>query len=556
MDVYLEVQLLRVALMPDEELEALYRMGFRAVLSAGIQREVAVDQGRAAYLQLRLDVEEEGQGAGAYQVEAVAVQVESHDQGWSSYPDDRNTYNNSWTWGELVLAGPDGEVLGQAAQAEPPRLYTNLHAPVPHRPPPSEDPRKVFDRFIRDQPAISKYIDVVDMVSRWHWGVPAAQLTRGNVADLLCYGFFYRSQQQLAAEGMGHLPDQLVSEIEAAWGVKFREGPYTPLPMMTHLWEPVRCFYRPLFFYAGVELLILLKHVMMLAAGFRAHMHSGMRYYTYGLPAPTAGGAANALRSPGGRGRRQAAATAPVLFLHGVGLGILPYLNFLLRLSSLGRPVVAVEVRHLSMRACWEVPEEDEVVARVFGALQRHGVQQVHVAAHSYGTFMASRLVQLHKPTVASLTLLDPVCFVMFSGKLIYNFVYRSPLKGASLLTWFIARDMAHSVSVSRRFYWSLLNLWPDQLPDHTMVALSAQDELVPVQEVLTMLEAHPATRVLMHPTHRHADFIKDLPWQARMVQEVAELIHAASGGHMQHTRSDSASSYEVMAGLGSGGGK
>ncbi len=59
--------------------------------------------------------------------------------------------------------------------------------------------------------------------------------------------------------------------------------------------------------------------------------------------------------------------------------------------------------------------------------------------------------------------------------------MYRNPFAGASFLTWFIARDLAHSVSVSRRFYWSLLNLWPDQLPDHTLVAMGARDELVPV---------------------------------------------------------------------------
>lgn len=61
------------------------------------------------------------------------------------------------------------------------------------------------------------------------------------------------------------------------------------------------------------------------------------------------------------------------------------------------------------MRVCFEVPAEDEIVEDIAGALVVHGVRQVHVVAHSYGTFMASRLVQLHKVMVASLTLLDPV---------------------------------------------------------------------------------------------------------------------------------------------------
>ncbi|KAG2501920.1 hypothetical protein HYH03_000418 [Edaphochlamys debaryana] len=420
--------------------------------------------------------------------------------------------------------------------------------PRPHRPPPDYNPRTVFDRFILQQASISKYIDIKDMVSRWHWGVSVEKLTRGNVADLICYGFWYRSQQEMADEGMGDLPDQLVRELEEAWGVTFPDGPYKPYKMMSHLWEPVRAFYRPLWFYAGVEVLIALKHCMLLAAGFRAHRYEGLVYYTYGLPE-------SSLSTPI-MTRRQAAASAPLLFMHGVGLGILPYFNFLLRLSSIGRPVVAVEVRHLSMRACSVVPDEDDIAHWIKGALDRHGVRQVHCVAHSYGTFMASRLVQMYRSTVGSLSLVDPVCFVMFSGKLIYNFVYRTPAQGSAFMTWFIARDLAHSVSVSRRFYWSLLNLWPDQLPDHTMVALSAQDELVPVPEVLTMLKAHPSTRLLLHPRHRHADFIMDLPWQAKMVQEVAELIATASGvPHVQHhIRSDSASSYEVMAGLSNDG--
>ncbi|GLI62994.1 hypothetical protein VaNZ11_005852 [Volvox africanus] len=414
-------------------------------------------------------------------------------------------------------------------------IYRRLNAqPVPHRPPSHINPRDVFDRFIRDRAAMSQYLDIKDMISKWHWDMPISELTRDNVADLLCYGFYYRSRQQMIDEGMGHIPDQLVSELETAWDVQFRVGPYVPRPLMRHLWEPVRCFYRPLFFYMGVEVLIALKHVMLLAAGFRPHLCRGLRYYTYGLPDDAVttiatSRTATSMKRGNSGGKSGDGADAPVLFLHGVGLGVLPYLNFLLRLSSLGRPAVAVEVRHLSMRLCTEVPEEDEIVERIAGALQRHGVRQVHVVAHSYGTFMASRLVHLHRPLVASLTLLDPVCFIMFSGKLIYNFVYRNPLQGASALTWFVARDLAHSVSVSRRFYWSLLNLWPDQLPEHTLVALSAQDELVPVPEVLIMLRECPGVRVRVHDGHRHADFVKDFPEQIKMVQMVAELIEQAT---------------------------
>lgn len=47
----------------------------------------------------------------------------------------------------------------------------------------------------------------------------------------------------------------------------------------------------------------------------------------------------------------------------------------------------------------------------------------VGVVAHSYGTFMASRLVQRSPSYVRSMTLLDPCTFNMFTGQLIHSFV-------------------------------------------------------------------------------------------------------------------------------------
>lgn len=71
---------------------------------------------------------------------------------------------------------------------------------------------------------------------------------------------------------------------------------------------------------------------------------------------------------------------------------------------------------------------------------------------------------------------------------------YHNPSKGANMTTWFVAREMAHAASVCRRFYWTKLNLWPDQLPRHTLVVLSERDELVAVRVRLacdTVLDFH-----------------------------------------------------------------
>jgi hypothetical protein len=51
----------------------------------------------------------------------------------------------------------------------------------------------------------------------------------------------------------------------------------------------------------------------------------------------------------------------PVVFLHGVGGGLLPYIPFLLRVTALERPVMAVEYKHLSMRWTDHIPTAPEV---------------------------------------------------------------------------------------------------------------------------------------------------------------------------------------------------
>lgn len=54
----------------------------------------------------------------------------------------------------------------------------------------------------------------------------------------------------------------------------------------------------------------------------------------------------------------------PVVFLHGVGAGLLPYIPFLLRVTALGRPVMAVEYKHLSMRWTDFIPTAPQVRVR------------------------------------------------------------------------------------------------------------------------------------------------------------------------------------------------
>jgi hypothetical protein len=59
-------------------------------------------------------------------LEEIRINIWSHDQGWSSYPEDHGTLRNSWTWFELGIERPEGRE--GIAKNEDLRLATNVHA--------------------------------------------------------------------------------------------------------------------------------------------------------------------------------------------------------------------------------------------------------------------------------------------------------------------------------------------------------------------------------------------------------------------------------------------
>lgn len=219
-------------------------------------------------------------------------------------------------------------------------------------------------------------------------------------------------------------------------------------------------------FYGVMEFLAAVQYVALTAAGFKMHDMGGVSYFTYKMPpqqlattltasiprkdapAPTAAAAA-APAQPGSQHHQSvdqqpadqqqqyvgsqpgpAAEAAgcpeqlPLVFLHGVGAGLLPYLMFVFNLASLGRPMICVESKHVSMRLVRWLPTVDDMADATAAILKAHGSEQAVVVAHSYGTFVASRLVNKFEGSVHSLCLMDPVsdwlaCYCFNCGLLI-----------------------------------------------------------------------------------------------------------------------------------------
>lgn len=117
----------------------------------------------------------------------------------------------------------------------------------------------------------------------------------------------------------------------------------------------------------------------------------------------------------------------PIVFIHGIGPGFLPYIKFVHNLLHLGAPVFCVEQPHVAMRCIEQVPTMQDTVRDIERMLHHHGFHDAVFVAHSLGTGVVSWAVQHIPKSVAAMVLLDPICFMLHYKDICVNFVYRIP---------------------------------------------------------------------------------------------------------------------------------
>lgn len=79
-----------------------------------------------------------------------------------------------------------------------------------------------------------------------------------------------------------------------------------------------------------------------------------------------------------------------------------PYIQFIANLiiNFRTRDIVMLECRHVSLNLCSHAVSPDLVVEAIAEVLRRNKWQKAAFVGHSYGTFVLSRMVQLHRGSV------------------------------------------------------------------------------------------------------------------------------------------------------------
>lgn len=189
----------------------------------------------------------------------------------------------------------------------------------------------------------------------------------------------------------------------------------------------------------------------------------------------------------------------PVVFIHGIGIGLYPYTNFLNELSSstgiessdpneqVG--IIAIEIMPVSFRITHHALGRQEMCAEIDQIISHHFPNQKFVlASHSYGTVISTHL--LKTPNIADrigpVVLIDPVSILLHLPDVAYNFTRRQPIRANEhQLYYFASMDMGVSHTLARHFFWNENVLWKKDIGDRKVtVSLGGRDLIVNTEAV------------------------------------------------------------------------
>jgi len=341
-------------------------------------------------------------------------------------------------------------------------------------------------------------------ISGWFCGADVKSLRRGNLEEWIAEYFFQGSTvQDVIIEDRPEF--NAMVQTAAAWiglpDMPYGRNPAVRCMLMTQ--DPLTAVHRPLWIYGLTGWAVpALTKMYLHQLGFIKYT-AGVLQYWHRPRGENAGspraGCTPPAEQAAGPGRRTT--SLPIVFCHGLGIGVLPYVTFVCELGSSGSEIFLLDLPHISLRQSSDVPSARETVACATDMLAGWGHHEAHFVGHSFGTIIVSWMLK-YSQAVASASLLDPVCFLLVKHDLLSNSLYREhvdPLQIA--LTFFVFRELYIANTLARNFFWQQNELWPETVQRPMLVLLSGNDAIV---------SAHSVRRLLLAERSRRQDTLRN----------------------------------------------
>lgn len=361
--------------------------------------------------------------------------------------------------------------------------------------------------------SLKSIINIQEFLEGWFLGSKMGEIHQGNMIEFIAYGFYSKRVEELTSSEKAQIESFLTDTCDT-YGISFPKGYNPDVKFMGHTIEPIRAFHKPLMVYLLMEIVGMCCHSILYVYGFKRMKQMGITKWIY-LP------------------RTVDHDKTPIVFLHGIGFGVLPYIHFIISLVSAekNRAFILVEMRHVAMRIYSnDAPDLTSLAHDIVDAMEHAGYEKGIFIAHSYGTFVLSQILQSRNSSVDQAFLIDPVCLMTCHPKLTSNFVYRTfqglPVsfkRFMDLVQFVFSRDLTLAQTFCRRFNGMEIMIWPEDLPKHAknVIVLSGKDPLIPIALVQEQFKEVDHCHTVVNNDHTHGQFLGDLQYLKFLVHHV-----------------------------------
>jgi len=332
-------------------------------------------------------------------------------------------------------------------------------------------------------------------------------LRKDDTDIFLSWGFFGKHYTDLTRSEHLEL-DKIYMTLQERYNLYFAKGKSATLTARLLTLEDVSPIHRPLLLYVGIGLLKMVGGLILRLLGFRRYVTStNLVYWHRGCTNPS---------------------RLPLLFFHGIAPGgltfYLPMVFSALGLSE--RTCFLFENRPVSCSICFDAVNEDETVAGVLEALEKHVDPNTNVSlcGHSFGSCPMTWL--LHSPLrerIRQLVFLDPVTILLSEPDVMNNFLYshQIPPNATETTMEYILQSISRAKIrllasselfvehfLRRNFSWYNSELWLDEIPKNVqvVVCLAEKDEILNASKV--------KQEVMMHNEFGDSVQIKLVYWE------------------------------------------
>jgi pimeloyl-ACP methyl ester carboxylesterase len=317
----------------------------------------------------------------------------------------------------------------------------------------------------------------------WFYDAPLDTLSKQDLLEFLAWGSCSTTWDLLTDTSKDEIRN-VYDVFERHLKRRFPEAAegQEPAPFMRFSIEPFEYKHKPTSYYWVCSFLLgLAGKAALYSEGFQRHRSRALDYW---------------IRIPDSEDARR---RTPIIFVHGIGVGLVMYLNLIRALVTNDCPVVCIELPFISSKlgAC-EVPSIGEQVASVESLCKRWGFEKAMFVGHSYGSVMLSWMTQHLPSRVAGLAFIDPVVLMLNLKDVLYNFLYKD--EGGDGIADIIGTELGVNIALRRNFWWYRNILWACDLQRHalpTVVCLSEQDEIGPALAVEKHIEQHKAASAI-----------------------------------------------------------